>query len=432
MILAGGEGTRLAPLTHERAKPAVPFGGKYRIIDFVLSNFVNSGIDSIFVLTQFKSQSLMEHIINGWNIASSQVRGRFIIPVPAQMQTEDRSWYCGTADAIYQNVHLIEDFAPDQVAVFGGDHIYRMDISQMVDFHIEKGAIATIAAIPVPVSEAHQFGIIEVDEDWRIVGFQEKPENPKTLPNDDTMCLASMGNYIFEAEQLLGLLKNDHTSQSSSHDFGKDIIPSLVETKRLYAYNFYDNVIPGQRTTEKPYWRDVGTLKAFFEANMDLRDTKPQLDLYNTKWPIYNYHFSLPPAKFVHNEEVDKHGLPRIGKSINSIVCDGCIVSGSVVTNSVLFNQVFVHSYATVHNCILLNDVDIGEHCRIRNAIIDKHNRIPQGTIIGYDREEDAKRYYVIDLDPDSHGNPQWLTVIPKDRHYQKLELPKSLETHKE
>ena len=254
-------------------------------------------------------------------------------------------------------MHLIEDFAPDQVAVFGGDHIYRMDLRQMVDFHMEKGAIATIAAIPVPVQEAHQFGIIEVDEDWRIVGFQEKPENPKTLPNDSTMCLASMGNYIFEADHLLNLLKSDHASKDSSHDFGKDIIPSLVETKRLYAYNFYDNKIPGQTVKDKPYWRDVGTLKAFFEANMDLRATKPQLDLYNTKWPIYNYHFSLPPAKFVHNEEVDKHGLPRIGKAINSIVCDGCIVSGSVVTNSVLFNQVFVHSYATVHNCILLNDV---------------------------------------------------------------------------
>ncbi len=432
MILAGGEGTRLAPLTHERAKPAVPFGGKYRIIDFVLSNFVNSGIDSIFVLTQFKSQSLMEHIINGWNIASSQVRGRFIIPVPAQMQTEDRTWYRGTAVAIYQNLHLIEDFRPDQVAVFGGDHIYRMDISQMVDFHIEKNAIATVAAIPVPIRDANQFGIIEVDEEWRIVGFQEKPENPKPLPNDKNMCLASMGNYIFDTPNLLSLLKSDHSAKTSAHDFGKDIIPSLVETKRLFAYNFYNNVIPGQAVSEKPYWRDVGTLKAYFEANMDLRSTKPQLDLYNTKWPIYNYHFSLPPAKFVHNEEVDKHGLPRIGKAINSIVCDGCIVSGSTVTNSVLFNQVFVHSYATIHNCILLNDVDVGEHCRIRNAIIDKHNMIPQGTIIGYDREEDAKRYNVIDLDPDQNGNPRWLTVIPKDRHYQKLELPKSLETHKE
>ncbi len=429
MILAGGEGTRLAPLTNQRAKPSVPFGGKYRIIDFVLSNFVNSGIDSIFVLTQFKSQSLMEHIINGWNISSTQVRGRFIIPVPAQMQTTDRTWYRGTADAIYQNAHLIEDFNPDLVAVFGGDHIYRMDVSQMVDFHVSKNAIATVAAIPVPIEDARQFGIIQVDEDWRIVGFQEKPEDPIPLPNDKNMCLASMGNYIFGAGDILQLLKSDYAAKTSSHDFGKDIIPSLVETRRLYAYNFYTNKIPGQDVTVKPYWRDVGTLKAYFEANMDLRATNPQLDLYNPKWPIYNYHFSLPPAKFVHNEEVDRHGLPRIGKAINSIVCDGCIVSGSTVTNSILFNSVFVHSYATVHNSILLNDVDIGEHCRIRNAIIDKHNMIPRGTIIGYDREEDAKRYYVVDLDP-IEGEPAWLTVIPKDRHYLNLDLPKSLETH--
>ena len=401
MILAGGEGRRLAPLTDQRAKPSVPFGGKYRIIDFVLSNFINSGIDSIFVLTQFKSQSLMEHIINGWNIASTHVQGRFIIPVPAQMQTEDKSWYMGTADAIFQNAHLIEDFSPDLVAVFGGDHIYRMDISQMVDFHVNRNAIATVAAIPVPIEDARQFGVIQVDEDWRIVGFQEKPENPAPLPNDKNMALASMGNYIFGAGDILHLLHEDHVQPNSSHDFGKDIIPSLVPTGRLFAYNFYSNKIPGQSVQEKPYWRDVGTLKSYFEANMDLRATSPQLDLYNPKWPIYNYHFSLPPAKFVHNEEVDVHGLPRIGKAINSIVCDGCIVSGSTVTSSILFNSVFVHSYATVHNSILLNDVDIGEHCRIRNCIIDKHNVIPRGTIIGYDREEDAKRYPVVDLGPE-------------------------------
>ena len=429
MILAGGEGRRLAPLTDQRAKPSVPFGGKYRIIDFVLSNFINSGIDSIFVLTQFKSQSLMEHIINGWNIASTHVQGRFIIPVPAQMQTEDKSWYMGTADAIFQNAHLIEDFSPDLVAVFGGDHIYRMDISQMVDFHVNRNAIATVAAIPVPIEDARQFGVIQVDEDWRIVGFQEKPENPAPLPNDKNMALASMGNYIFGAGDILHLLHEDHVQPNSSHDFGKDIIPSLVPTGRLFAYNFYSNKIPGQSVQEKPYWRDVGTLKSYFEANLDLRATSPQLDLYNPKWPIYNYHFSLPPAKFGHNEEVDVHGLPRIGKAINSIVCDGCIVSGSTVTSSILFNSVFVHSYATVHNSILLNDVDIGEHCRIRNCIIDKHNVIPRGTIIGYDREEDAKRYPVVDLGPE-YGPDAWLTVIPKDRHYQMLELPKSLETH--
>lgn len=426
MILAGGEGTRLAPLTDQRAKPSVPFGGKYRIIDFVLSNFVNSGIHSIFVLTQFKSQSLMEHIINGWNISSTQGKGRFIIPVPAQMQTEDRTWYRGTADAIYQNAHLIEDFKPDLVAVFGGDHIYRMDVSQMAEFHVTKGAIATVAAIPVPLEEASQFGVIQVDEDWRIVGFQEKPKNPTPIPNDKNMALASMGNYIFGAGDILSLLKKDYDQKGSSHDFGKDIIPSLVSSKKLYAYNYFMNKVPGQLVSEKPYWRDVGTLKSFFEANMDLRTTHPQLDLYNSKWPIYNYHFSLPPAKFVHNEEVDKYGLPRIGKSINSIVCDGCIVSGSTVTNSVLFNSVHVHSYATIHNSILLNDVDVAEHCRIRNAIIDKHNMIPKGTTIGYDREEDEKNYFVVDLDKE---DGTWLTVIPKDRHYQKLELPK-METH--
>ena len=234
-----------------------------------------------------------------------------------------------------------------------------------------------------------------------------------------------MGNYIFNTNDMLALLKNDYNQKTSSHDFGKDIIPSLVGTKRLYAYNFYSNKIPGQAVSEKPYWRDVGTLKAYFEANMDLRATQPQLDLYNDKWPIYNYHFSLPPAKFVHNEDVDTFGLPRIGKAINSIVCDGCIVSGSTVTNSVLFNSVFVHSYATVHNCILLNDVDVGEHCRIRNAIIDKHNQIPRNTTIGYDREEDAKRYKVVDI-----GDGQWLTVIPKDRHSSSYVLPKSMETH--
>lgn len=412
MILAGGEGTRLAPLTNQRAKPAVPFGGKYRIIDFVLSNFVNSGIDSIFVLTQFKSQSLTEHIINGWNIASSHGRRSFIIPVPAQMQTREREWYQGTADAIYQNANLIEDFDPELVAVFGADHIYRMDISQMVDFHKKNQAIATVAAIPVPIEEASQFGIVQVDENWRIVGFQEKPKDPTPMPNDKNMCLASMGNYIFGAKDILSLLKKDHSADKTSHDFGKDIIPSLVPTKRLYAYNFYSNIVPGQDHAKKPYWRDVGTLKAFFEANMDLRTTNPQLDLYNDKWPIYNYHYSLPPAKFVHNEEVDQYGLPRIGKAINSIVCDGSVVSGSTVTNSILFNQVHIHSYATVHNSIILSDVDIAEHCRIRNVIIDKHNSIPQGTVIGYDREEDKKRFFVVDINKE-----EWLTVLEKNQY---------------
>ncbi|OGV55600.1 MAG: glucose-1-phosphate adenylyltransferase [Lentisphaerae bacterium GWF2_44_16] len=424
MVLAGGEGKRLFPLTDQRAKPAVPFGGKYRIIDFVLSNFVNSGITSVFVLTQFKSQSLMEHIINGWNISSTHGKGRFIIPVPAQMQTQDRRWYSGTADAIYQNIHLIEDFNPDIVAIFGGDHIYRMDISQMIDFHIKKGALATVAAIPVPMHEANQFGIIQADNDWRIMDFHEKPENPVPVPGDPTNALASMGNYIFNSKEILSLLRKDCTLTDSSHDFGKDIIPSLVDSKRLFAYNFHWNKIPGHHHRSS-YWRDVGNLKAFYEANMDLRSGEPELDLYNKQWPIYNYHFGLPPAKFVHNEEVGRDGLPRIGKAVNSLVCDGCIISGSTVTNSVLFNSVHVHSYSTIQNSILLNDVEIREHCRLRNVIIDKHVDLPEGTVIGYNRKEDEEKYYVVDL---YEHDGSWLTVIPKNRDNTERQLAKVLE----
>ena len=422
MILAGGEGTRLYPLTDQRAKPAVPFGGKYRIIDFVLSNFINSGIQSLFVLTQFKSQSLTEHIINGWNTSSVHGRSQFVIPVPAQMQTDDRHWYSGTADAIYQNVHLIEDFQPDLVAIFGGDHIYRMDLSQMLKFHEEKNAIVSVAAIPVPVEEASEFGVIQVDEDWRIIGFQEKPENPITIPGDDKMALASMGNYLFNSKDLVELLNKDAADSESKHDFGKNILPSMVETGRLFAYNFYENKIPGQ--TEQPYWRDVGGLKAYYEANMDLRATNPLLDLYNLKWPIYNYNMSLPPAKFVHNEELGDDGAPRIGKAINSVVCGGCILSGGTVIDSILFNSVKIHSYSTVKNSILIDNVQVGEHCKIKNAIIDKHNNIPANTTIGYNRANDEKRYTVIDLDKEKGT---WLTVICKDRHFAKLTLPKTL-----
>ncbi len=419
MILAGGEGTRLAPLTEQRAKPAVPFGGKYRIVDFVLSNFVNSGISSLFVVTQFKSQSLTEHIINGWNMSTPHGKGDFVIPVPAQMQTRDRHWYSGTADAIYQNIHLIEDFSPDIVAIFGGDHIYRMDISQMVDFHAENNALASVAAIPVPIEEASEFGVLQVDEDWRIIGFQEKPKNPIHIPGDKTKALVSMGNYLFNSKELIGLLNKDAENVDSQHDFGKNILPSIVYTGRLYAYNFNKNTIAGQVDSE-PYWRDVGALKAYFEANMDLRATKPLLDLYNEKWPIYNYHCSLPPAKFVHNEiEDDKE---RIGKAVSSVVCDGCIISGASVKDSILFNSVVVHSYAEVENSIILNQVNIAEGCRIRNAIIDKHNSIPEGTVIGYNREEDERRYHVSDLDPVAGT---WLTVIgkPKTRRL-KFKLP--------
>jgi glucose-1-phosphate adenylyltransferase len=418
MIMAGGEGTRLHPLTEKRAKPSVPFGGKFRIIDFVLSNFVNSGINSIFVMTQFRSQSLTEHIINGWNISSAQGMSRFIIPVPAQMQTADKSWYSGTANAIHQNVHLIEDFEPDLVAVFGGDHIYRMDVSQMIDLHMKKDAMVTVAAIPVPIEEASDFGVIQVDETWKIIGFQEKPKKPTPMPTDPTKALVSMGNYIFNSKDLIRLLKDDSISEGSSHDFGKDILPSLVETGKLFAYNFHMNKIPGQFGT--PYWKDVGTLKAYFDANMDLRLPEPELDLYNPEWPIYNYHHCLPPAKFVHNDDVDCDGRPRIGKAINSLISDGCIISGGSVFDSVLFNSVHIHSYSTVKNSILLNEVEIGENCRIKNAIVDKHAFIPANTVIGYDRKKDEKKYIVKDLDPKTGS---WLTIIPKNRRHG-LKLP--------
>ncbi len=428
MILAGGEGSRLAPLTTQRAKPAVPFGGKYRIIDFVLSNFINSGINSMFVLTQFKSQSLTEHIINGWNISSGIGKSRFIIPVPAQMQTSDRSWYVGTADAIYQNVHLIEDFEPEVVAIFGGDHIYRMDISQMVDFHIKRDAIVSIAALPVPIEEASEFGVIQVDENWKIIGFQEKPENPIPLPNDPTKALVSMGNYTFNSDELVRLLKEDAALEESSHDFGKDILPSIVDTGRLYAYNYHMNEVPTSSQVEtKPYWKDVGTLKAYYEASMDLKNPAPMLDLYNTAWPIYNYQYNLPPAKFVHNESVGDDGLPRIGCAVNSVISDGCIVSGASVTDSILSQSVHVHSYSTLKNCIILGEVDIRESCRIRNAIIDKHVEIPKNTKIGYNREEDEKKYTVVDLDKEQGT---WLTIIGKNRKNEGLKLSPVVDTN--
>lgn len=420
MVLAGGEGTRLAPLTEQRAKPAVPFGGKYRIIDFVLSNFVNSGIESIFVLTQFRSQSLTEHIINGWNVVSSHGKNRFVIPVPAQMQTQDKRWYSGTADAIHQNMHLVKDSAPDLLAVFGGDHIYKMDISQMVDTHIEKDAIATVAAIPVPLEEAKEFGVIQIDEDGRIIGFQEKPENPIPMPNNPDMALASMGNYIFNTDAITELLTNDNLNKDSSHDFGKDILPSIVDTGRLFIYNYHENVIPGTNGAIQT-WKDVGTLKAFYDANMDLKAPEPTLDLYNQKWPIYSYTTCLPPAKFIHNDPENGEDLPRVGKAINSIISDGCIISGSSIFDSILYNSVRVHSYAKVKNSVILDDVEIGKNCRVKNAIIDKHVVLPEGTDIGYNREDDERRFHVQDLDKEAGT---WLTSIAKSTGVQKRQLP--------
>ncbi len=388
-VMAGGKGTRLEPLTGHRAKPAVPFGGKYRIIDFVLSNLINSEIYSIYVLTQFKSQSLSEHLEQAWTFGQL-VNHHFIIAVPAQQRTGDR-WYEGTADAIYQNINLINDRRPELVAIFGGDHVFKMDVRQMADWHQQVGAEATIAAIPVPIAEATEFGVMQVDENWRVTGFQEKPRNPTCIPGQPDLALVSMGNYLFGATQLTELLKADAVKKGSKHDFGKDILPGmLADGRKVYAYDFRKNRIPGSNNQERDsYWRDVGTLDAYFEASMDLRAIEPGLDLYNYEWPIRSAPVNYPPAKFVHNSE------GRVGQAIQSVVCEGSIISGSTVIDSIIGRRVRINSYSEVHSCVIMDGVDIGRGARLRRCIVDKGVRIPPNDVIGFNRDEDAKRFHV-------------------------------------
>ena len=391
IVLAGGKGTRLFPLTRERAKPAVPFGGKYRIIDFVLSNFINSGINSIYVLTQFRSQSLLQHLSEGWQF-SGLLKTHFIIPVPAQMRSEDETWYQGTADAILQNINLIQQSDPDAVAIFGGDHIYRMNISSMIDFHVARRAEVTVAAIPVPQKHAAEFGVIEAGEGGRILAFHEKNPNAPTMPGDPTQVYASMGNYIFSKHTLMDLLEEDANDPSSHHDFGKDILPKLAGNARIFAYNFQTNRIPGEAEDSLPYWRDVGTIDAYYEANMDLRSVKPELNLYNRQWPLRSSSYPDPPAKFTFDE------ANRRGEAIDSIVSGGCILSGGVVHNSILSRGVRVHTGADVEGCVILDNCDIGRRAKVRRAILDKNVRVPEGTQIGYDHEADrARGWHVTD-----------------------------------
>jgi glucose-1-phosphate adenylyltransferase len=387
MILAGGEGSRLYPLTQHRAKPAVPFGGKYRLIDFALSNFINSRIYSIYVLTQFKSQSLTEHLQESWRF-SSILRDHFILPVPAQKRTGD-SWYMGTADAIYQNINLIEDSDFDIIAIFGADHIYRMDLQQMVDFHVRKRADVTISALPVPLKEASSFGVIQVQEKQRITGFQEKPKHPKPIPGRPDEAFASMGNYLFDKNTLIDLLYEDAADTESSHDFGKDILPRIFNTSRVFAYDFRRNRIPGITKKEIGYWRDVGTIRSFWEANMDLRNIKPEFNLYNKSWPIKTTNYGTPPAKFVFNED------GRRGQAVNSIVAEGSIISGGIVQDSVISREVSIDSGAAVINSLLMDRVKIGKNCKINMAIIDKDVEVPPNTTLGYDLEQDKQRYFV-------------------------------------
>lgn len=398
MILAGGEGRRLYPLTKDRAKPAVPFGGKYRIIDFVLNNFVNSEIFRIKILTQFKSDSLNKHITRGWPMPP--MYNHYIDLVPAQMRTGG-SWYQGTADAIYQNLNLVYDENPKYVAVFSGDHIYKMDLQQMLEFHIDHGADLTIAAVPVPVEKASDFGIIEIDEQYRVIGWQEKPQHPKEIPGRPGWALASMGNYIFNCDVLIDELVSDAEKETSAHDFGKDIIASMYQRRHVMVYDFHQNTYPGMREEEQGYWRDVGTIDAYWEAHMDLVAVTPTFSLYNAMWPIRTFSYQAPPAKFVFASE------DRMGYATDSLVSDGCIISGGHLDRCVLSPYVRINSFSKVEESILMHGVNVGRYAQIRRAIIDKGVEIPPHTRIGYDREEDRARGFYV--------SPGGITVVAKE-----------------
>jgi glucose-1-phosphate adenylyltransferase len=387
-VLAGGKGTRLYPLTKERAKPAVPFGGQYRIVDFVLSNLVNSGIYSTYVLIQFKSQSLLQHLRDGWEFSGLQ-KNHFVIPVPAQMRSESEAWYRGTADAIFQNINLIEQAEPHLVAIFGADHIYRMNIREMIEYHERKRADVTVAAIPVPKSEAREFGVIEAGLDGQIHGFHEKKADPPTMPGDPERVFASMGNYIFSRRVLERELYEDAKNPNSAHDFGRDILPSLIGRSQMYAYDFQTNVIPGDPPAARAYWRDVGTIDAYYEANMDLRSVSPALNLFNKQWPLRSAGYDDPPAKFTFDDE------DRRGVAIDSIVAGGSILSGGMARNCVIGRGVKIHSGAVVEDSVIFDNCDIGRRAKIRRAILDKNVHVPEDTVIGYDLASDQKLYHV-------------------------------------
>lgn len=387
VILAGGRGSRLEPLTRDRAKPAVPIGGLYRIIDFVLSNCLNSGMRRMLLLTQYKAQSLDRHISLGWRNFFCRELGEFIDVVPPQQRIDD-SWYQGTADAVYQNIYAIEREHPKYVVILAGDHIYKMNYETMVDFHRESGADITVGALRVPKSEATQFGVMQVDTNQRIIGFQEKPANPTPTPDDPNVALASMGIYVFTADFLFEQLCRDATIPESRHDFGNNIIPDAIDKHRVFAFPFRD-----ENRKKDAYWRDVGTLDAYYEANMDLVEVDPQLNLYDMHWPIRSYQPNLPPPKFVFGSDGDSD---RRGDALDSIVCQGTILSGGQVRRSILGPNVRVNSYAEIAGSILFEGVNVGRHAKIRNAIIDKGVEIPAGIQIGYDPDEDAARGFTI------------------------------------
>jgi glucose-1-phosphate adenylyltransferase len=396
IILAGGEGKRLYPLTRDRAKPAVPFGGRYRIVDIVLSNFVNSGIYKLNVITQYKAGSLMQHLARGWQLAP-QV-GHYVSPIPPAMNLGPR-FFEGSADAVLQNLDVIENERPTHVCVFGADHIYKMDVRQMLAFHVERDADATVACIPVAAREASGFGIVECDGAQRVTGFFEKPA---IVGYARGTRLASMGLYIFRAGVLTRAIRADADRRGSKHDFGRDILPSLVDTGRLFAYDFCTNEVPGMREHERGYWRDIGTIDAYWDASEDLVSVSPRFSLYNPEWPIYSAYYPSPPAKFVFSDLEQN----RVGIATDSMVSDGCIISGGHVDRSILCPRVRVNSFSSVSESILFDDVEVGRYARVRRAIVDKGVLIPPGTTVGYDLEEDRRRRFTV-----SEGG---IVVIPK------------------
>ncbi len=386
LVLAGGKGSRLKNLTGAQAKPAVPFGGKFRIVDFPLSNCINSGMRRICVLTQYKAHSLIKHIQQGWSFLQPELN-EFVEIWPAQQQTSEELWYQGTADAVYQNVETIRQHNPRYILILAGDHIYKQDYSKMLRQHIESGAKATVSCIEVPIETAHAFGIVDADDEGNIVKFVEKPKNPPCIPNNPERAFASMGIYIFDADFLIDLLEKDAQDKESSHDFGKDLLPSLIGKVKMVAHRFQDSCVFNK--TDEAYWRDVGTVDAYWEANIDLTNVVPDLDLYDSRWPIWTFQEQHPAAKFVFESEL------RTGMAVKSLVSAGCIISGSTVRRSLLFSSVRVHSFALVEDSVVLPNCVINRHARIHKAVLAENCVVPRGVVIGENPEEDAKNFYV-------------------------------------
>ena len=386
LILAGGRGSRLKDLTNRRAKPAVPFGGKFRIIDFPLSNCINSGIRRVGVLTQYKSHSLIRHMQRGWSILNGEF-GEYIEVLPASQQNDNQEWYKGTADAVFQNIDILQSSQAKYVIILAGDHIYKMDYGQMLACHVKNNADMTVGCLNVLIEEAKSFGVMAVDDEDRIIEFAEKPANPKHMPGDTTQSLASMGIYVFNAQFLYDELARDAANKSSTNDFGGDIIPYLISRARVYAHRFADSCVGAKDGFY--YWRDVGTVDAYWEANMELTRVTPELNMYDVYWPIWTYQEQIPPAKFVFND------IGRTGMATDSIVSGGCLISGSTINSSVLFSNVRVHSYCEIDGAVLLPNVVINRHVKLKNVVIDKGVNIPEGFKIGFDLEEDMKRFYV-------------------------------------